>query len=529
MSKITDYLRQHLAGEVRDDAVAQTYFSEDDGIFTAPTTLAVYPRTTNDVRKVARFSWRLAERGTILPLTARGLGLNQTSSAIGGTIVAMPAHMARVLEFDPKLKLVRVQPGLTLTALNEAVATYGLKFFANDEDDLATVGGLLGANTISRKFAKYGSVNDWVDRVEVVLSNGEVIQTGRLSKRELSAKKGLQTMEGETYRSLDALIDENADQLNSLGDNLPFAINKVKSPDGSFDLTPLFIGSEGALGVITQVILRLDRTTDDTVFMAAALHGQNLADLTGNIMALEPSELSFIDGETLNLLEQKVGDTSWKKFANELPSALVFVEFDDKKSGKKAKKLTKILENAGIDDVKIATDFEDQEVLRSTRDSVKALTNFNERGVVAPAIGTDLLVQTSRIPEFVEKLRAIFAKHHLDGGVWGDLASGKITAQPLLNPANLGQKQSLIKLIPDLRAAANDYSAPATNQIVNGRLGALFVGNLYDKNALKIFADVKTTFDPFGILNPGVKFGLTDEELLRSIKRDFTHDRFLEF
>lgn len=529
MSKITDYLRQRLAGEVRDDAAAQAYFSEDGGIFAATTLLAVYPRTTNDVRKAVRFSWRLAERGTTLPLVARGFGRNQVSSAVGGTAVIMPSHMSRVLEFDPKLKLVRVQPGLTLAALNEAVATYGLKFFANDDDDFATVGGLLGANTVSRKFAKYGSVNDWVDRVEVVLSNGEVIQTGRLSKRELSVKKGLQTMEGEIYRSLDALIDENSDRLNNLGDNLPFAINKVKLPDGSFDLTPLFIGSEGTLGIITQVILRVEHMTNGMVFVAAALHGQNLSELAEKVTALEPSELSFVDGETLGLLEQKVGDTSWKKFSDNLPSAMIFVEFDDKKSSKKAKKMARILEDFGIEDVKMASEFEDQESLRSMRDSVRAVANFNERGVVAPSIGMDLLVQPSRIPEFVEKIRAIFAKHHLDGGIWGDLASGRITAQPLLNPVNLGQKQSLIKLIPDLRAAANDYSAPATNQIANGRLGSLFISDLYDKDALKIFADVKTTFDPFGILNPGVKFGLDNEELLRSIKRDFTHDRFLEF
>jgi FAD/FMN-containing dehydrogenase len=263
--------------------------------------------------------------------------------------------------------------------------------------------------------------------------------------------------------------------------------------------------------------------------VSAALHGQNLSELAEKVTALEPSELSFVDGETLGLLEQKVGDTSWKKFSDNLPSAMIFVEFDDKKSSKKTKKMARILEDFGIEDVKMASEFEDQESLRSMRDSVRAVANFNERGVVAPSIGTDLLVQPSRIPEFVEKIRAIFAKHHLDGGIWGDLASGRITAQPLLNPVNLGQKQSLIKLIPDLRAAANDYSAPATNQIANGRLGSLFISDLYDKDALKIFTDVKTTFDPFGILNPGVKFGLDNEELLRSIKRDFTHDRFLEF
>ncbi|MFZ2560015.1 MAG: FAD-binding oxidoreductase [Candidatus Nanoperiomorbaceae bacterium] len=527
MSKITSYLRQHLAGEVRDDASTRNYFSSDEGIFTAPSLFTIYPRTTNDVRKSARFAWRMAERGAILPLVARGLGLNRVSAAVGDVTLALPAHMARILEFDPKLKLIRVQPGLTLAALNEAAATYGLKFRVSDDNNLATIGGLLGSNAPSRTVTRYGAIGDQVDRVEVVLSNGEVIQTGRLNKRELSAKKGLQTMEGEIYRAVDALIDENADRVADLGDNLPFALNRVKTTD-DFDLTPLFIGSEGTLGVITQVILRLDRVSNDSVFIATALHEQSLADVADQLSTFEPSELSFITGGTLNLLE-RLGDASWHQLTDSRPSALVFAEFDDHKSAKKAKKALKALTSLGVDDVKLASDFEDQATLRSMRDSPITLTNFNEHGVVAPAIGADLRVQPSRLPEFIEKVQTLFAKAHIEGGVWGDLSAGVVNAQPLLNPTNFGQKQAMIKLITELRLAANDFSAPEINQTVNGRLGSIFISELYDKDALKLFADVKIIFDPFGILNPGVKFGLTNNELANSIKSDLTHDRFLEF
>ena len=528
MSKITDYLRQHLAGEVKDDSTTLNYFSTDNGIFTDRPLLAIYPRTTNDVRKSARFSWRLAERGTVLPLTVRGYGQNGNSSSIGGATVVMPEHMSRILELDTKMKLVRVQPGISLKTLNEAVATHGLVFPPSDIDNFSTVGGMIGANGFSRKFAKYGSVGEWIDRLEVVLANGEVIQTGRISRKDLSAKKGLQNMEGEIYRAIDALIDDNQETISGLGVNLPYAINEVKSEDGSFDLTPLFVGSDGSLGVITQVILKLEQVPEETVFCVAALNGQDMNELSAKIISLEPDEFSFIDGETLELLEKKIGDTSWKKFADITPDTLLFIDFDDRKSEKKLKKLNKIMDEFGVENFVSSTDFEEQESFKSVRESVKSLRNYDFRGVQAPVIGEGILVQTSRLPIFIQKIRAILAKHHLEGGIWGEVESGIVNIQPMLNPANLGQKQSMSKLITEFRELADEFSELGVNQVVSGRLGSMFVGGIYDRDALKIFADLKTIFDPFGILNPGVKFGLTADQLSRSLRTDFSPTRFIE-
>src|ERR1700761_2842586 len=113
MSKVAHYLQEHLAGEVMTSTDARRYFATDKSIFQLAPALVVYPRNENDVRKAARFSWQLAERGRIIPITARGSGTDQTGAALGsGVVLAFPAHMNRVLELDTKSGMVTVEPGI---------------------------------------------------------------------------------------------------------------------------------------------------------------------------------------------------------------------------------------------------------------------------------------------------------------------------------------------------------------------------------------------------------------------------------
>jgi len=530
MSKISDYLRQHLAGEVATDATTRQAMSHDGSILEVAPQLVVYPRTTNDVRKVMRFSWRLAERGQVLPITARGGGTSPTGAAIGsGVMLSFPAHMAHILELDVKSRLVRAQPGINFAALQEAMATQGLFVPVFPPDfKAATLGGALASDVSGFKSVKYGKLRDWTDRLEVVLANGEIIQTEKLSSRALSSKKGLQTMEGEVYRAVDALIDENAELIDGLDNEATFALNQVKKKD-SFDLTPLLVGSEGTLGVITQAIVRLAPNSEDVGLIAAALTPeQNLADLTEQLMALDPSELEFIDGATLKLIEEKGGGASWNTVSKTRPATLIFIEFDDKQRERKVKKAAKILAAAGIVDAEIAEEFEDQETLRSIHHSVAFLTNYADNGTAALPLASTIVVESGRVAELVQGAKGVLQHNHIEGGVWGSLGSGTVTVMPLLNLANLGQRQAVFKFMNEMRELAKSLGGSILHESGGGRLGAPFVNNTYGPQLAKVFDDLKKIFDPYNMLNPGVKVGLTQENLVAIMRKDYDRARFSE-
>ena len=198
MSKIGAYLQEHISGEVSLSRGVRESLSRDGSILKVKPEMAIYPKNTNDVRKVTRFSWQLAERGHVLPITARGAGSDLTGAAIGpGIVLSFPAHMNHLFEYEPKQRLVRVQPGVSVGVLTAALALQGVRIPALASAPAhATIGGAIANNARSYLSGQYGSMNEWVDRLEVVLSNGEVIQTGRISKRELSRKIGLGTLEG---------------------------------------------------------------------------------------------------------------------------------------------------------------------------------------------------------------------------------------------------------------------------------------------------------------------------------------------
>ena len=275
MSKVAHYLQEHLIGEVIYSSDVRAYFATDASIFRLTPSVVVYPRNESDVRKIARFSWQLAERGRVLPLTARGSGTDQGGAAIGGgAILAFPAHMNRILELDSKSGNVTIEPGINFGKLQQALQTHG-RFLPPYPSSMeySTVGGALANNASGEKSVKYGDMRAFTKSLRVVLANGEVIETSRLSKRELNKKLGLSTFEGEIYRALDTLLEENKSLLDKVNLNVTkntsgYDLWDVMHKDGSFDLTPLFVGSQGTLGVITEAVLETEIHSPEVTILA---------------------------------------------------------------------------------------------------------------------------------------------------------------------------------------------------------------------------------------------------------------------
>ena len=133
MSKVASYLQEHILGQVSTDPAVLSSMSHDASVLEIKPEMVVFPRTTNDIRKVARFCYQLAEKGHVLPITTRGLGSDQTGAAIGkGIILSTPAHMNTIYEYEPKQKLVRVQPGVNFGALNDALRLHGVSIASID-------------------------------------------------------------------------------------------------------------------------------------------------------------------------------------------------------------------------------------------------------------------------------------------------------------------------------------------------------------------------------------------------------------
>ncbi len=535
MNKIAAYLQSHLSGEVLDNASVRNYFSTDASVLEVRPSLVVYPRSANDVRKVARFSWQLAEKGHILPITARGSGTDQTGAAIGsGIVMVFPAHLNKILELDTQQKLVRVQPGVNFHSLQETLYTHGLFLPPYPASyKYSTVGGAIANNTAGEKYLKYGSMTKWVDKLEVVLANGELIQTGRLSRREVEKKKGLTTLEGELYRTIDGIksehdgtLSEYYGKLQTDKDGIGYDLRDIRRKDGSIDLTALFVGSQGTLGIITEAILKLAAYEPRNSLVVASLSEIDSAiDAIGALAKLQPSSLEMIDSNLIKFAIKEQDYTFPEDLVpkDSVPAAVLFVEFDDHERlrHKKAKKARRLL--SGLTDrIVESDDIDEQEKLWALRHSAAAVINYNHGSKAALPIIEDASVPQAKIHEFIDTIYKLFDKHHLAVAVWGHAGDANLHVHPLLDLAKLSDRQKVFKLMDDYYRAIVNMGGSIAAENNDGRLRAPFVKLQVGDDMLAVFKMLKKGFDPHGILNPGVKLGTDAKQLVDMLRKEYS-------
>lgn len=536
MSKVASYLQSHLNGEVLDNAAARKYFSTDASVLEIKPSLIVYPRSTNDVRKVMRFTWQLAEKGHVLPVTARGSGTDQTGAALGkGIILVFPAHFNRILELDTQQKLVRLQPGVNFKSLQETLQTHGLFLPAFPASyRYSTVGGAIANNSAGEKSIKYGSMKQWVDKLEVVLANGELIQTGRLSRKQVERKKGLATMEGEIYRAVDGILNDNKDALDKYyqtlkvsRDNVGFNLRDLRQKDGSVDLTPLFVGSQGTLGVITEVILKVGTYSPNTSLVVAAFDSVATAvESLAGLRKLEPSILEMVDK---NLLDFALREQSYALPDNLVGEGLntaviLFIEFDnlsERLRRSKTRKAIRLLQTF-TDRYVEAHDPDEQEKLWTIRYSSATVVNYNHAGQVAVPVLEDVAVPHDKLQDLIESIYALADKHHLSLAIWGHAGEASLHTQPILDLSKTGDRQKILRLMDDYYRKVVDMGGSIAAEHNEGRIRGPFVLLQTGKEIAEIFEKLKNSFDPHNVLNPGVKTGTDSTQVVAMLRDNYS-------
>lgn len=518
MSKIASYLQEHLRGEVLSGDQVRQYFSRDASVLTLKPEMVAYPFNTSDVRKIARFAWQLAEKGHRLPLTARGGGTDSTGAAISkGAILSFPAHMNKILEVDTKQRLARVQPGVSLKTFQESMQTHGLCLpFIAKPSVIETIGGAVANNAAGRHSLKYGSMRYWVEQLEVVLANGEVIQTGRITKRELSKKQGLSTLEGEIYRQVDGLITENQELINEktasslVNSNAGYSLAEVKRKDGSFDLTPLMVGSQGTLGVITEMIIKLAPYTPQTELIAvSASSPADARDILEMLRSVEPGSIEMLDSTAISFAAKYQNVQFKDLLADEkIPAALFFIEFDggtERVRRRDAKRVEKALGNAGHMVVR-SEGFDDQEKMWQVYDSAVTALSQSERDAHLPLpLIDDATIPTDQIEKYLQAVGALGRKYHTTWAVWGQAGEGRFRIMPQLDMRRISDRQKILKMVDEYSTVVAHIGGSIASASGEGRLGAPFAAREYGEELAGVYAGVQEAFDPQQTLNPGVK------------------------
>lgn len=537
MNKVAHYLQEHLLGEVTTNSEVRRYFAFDKSILHLAPAIVAYPRTEEDIRKTANFCWQLAKRGQIIPITPRGAGTDTSGAAIGpGIMLVFPAHLNKILNLDVKKKTIAVEPGVTYDVLTQTLFSHQLFLPPQPNQTYATIGGGVANNSFGEKSVKYGPTKKYVRSLRVVLANGEVIETGPLNKRELSRKMGLTTFEGEIYRALDKLLEENQqiiqesrDRFTHIANSAGYNIFGVKSND-NFDLTPLIVGSQGTLAVISEATLAVENHNPQTTLCLASLPKlDSLAELLPQIKQLKPSVLDFINQPALQLIAS-LNPNELTDFPTDLNSAIhLIIEFDHQKSGQQKdalKKLDRLITSADGTLAASTNPSEQAEILK-IKQSPATIVNFTKGPAKAVPVAEAVAVPDNQVYEYLRRAYDTYHKVGLPPAAWGQIGSGIVRFQPLLDLAKVSDRQKLFKISDSLYSLAVKFGGSITAGAGDGRLRAPYLKLQYGESLLSIMQAVKKIFDPYGLLNPGVKTA-TPAEVKGLMRTDYSPGRHFE-
>lgn len=532
MSKIANYLNEHILGDVTVSQIKRLEHSHDNGILNVAPEIIVRPQTVNDIRKIARFSYQLSKKGFGIDVTAKGSGTTTNGSSLSdGIIVDMTAYMNKIPEFDGKQNLVRVQAGATIGELNSALKLQG-RFFPNEPilSHKYTLGGILSSGVYGPTVNPIDDIYPYIDTLEVVLSNGDVIQTSRISKRELNKKKGLQTLEGTLYRDIDNLISDNQELIDSEQfDEASFGgysnISRVKEKDGSFDLTPLMIGSEGSLGIISEMILKTDFYNTDTKTVVLGYENMNdFRDIFEEIEDLNPSVLIAVDDKAIETVVDKGFKLQFMDEKENLDkyNGLIYCVFDSFSERNRKRKIKKVIKLATkkYPATKIfeANSEKESEDIKSFESLVYQLDQATKLGSTISDLFKGVYIKPDKFDEFKSSLDAFVKKT----GIFMPYTRYKFDTYdffPEILTKTSRNKQELLQIFNGFYEIVKKHDGIPFKNASEGRVGIVIARKNESEEILSMYDDIKKIFDSENIMNRDVKQDVDLKELVSHFKR----------
>lgn len=306
----------------------------------------------------------------------------------------------------------------------------------------------------------------------------------------------------------------------------------VQHSDGSFDLTPLMVGSQGTLGIVTEITLETELHNPETTLLVAAF--DELQHLQSAVLELRdaadmPSAIELVDGNLLTLVSA-ISPNQLKGIIDQpYPKFVVLVEYDSggRLQKKATKKAAKIL-NKYASNVQVETDFEKQEVLWKIRQASATAAAHATGSVKALPIVEDGVVPVDKLQEYITGMYKIFERTHLQPAIWGHIGSGNLHMRPYLDLSQLGDRQKAFKIMDDYYALIIELGGTVSGEHGDGRLRAPYLEKMYGKEVYELFQKVKKIFDPYGTLNPGVKMGTSSDDLKALLRHEYSISHLYE-
>ncbi|MGA3150113.1 MAG: FAD-binding oxidoreductase [Candidatus Saccharimonadales bacterium] len=549
-----DFLRvlreKAFEGDIDSTEEARQAYSHDASLFELVPQLVVYPKNQQDLQRLVESVSQCREKLPGLSLTARGAATDMSGGAINDSVlVDFGRYFTNITEVADQS--AHVQPGVLYRDLEKQTLAHNNALLPSfpASRELASVGGMVANNAGGEKSLEFGKTENFVTELSVVLVDGKAYALKALTKAELDVKRKQANFEGEIYREMFNLLDSNYDEIklakpqvskNSTGYNLWDVWNRTS---GTFDLTKLFVGSQGTLGLVSDIRFRLIHDKPHSgvlvVFMKSL---DQLGEIINAVAATHPASFEAFDNYTLELsikffpyFRKTLGWGGLFKLGLQLlpdafllfrgiPKMVLLVEYTGETPEEVKAKVHAM--HKGLEAFKLEAMEEDSTEAKAWKFRIMRRESFNllrkkvKDKHTAPFID-DLVVPPAHLVEFLPQLRAIIKKYNLMATIAGHMGDGNFHVIPLMKIEEPSERAKLEPAMKEVNDLVLSYKGSLSGEHNDGMIRGPWLEAMYGKSVFDLFIRTKGIFDPNNIFNPHKKTDATWDFSMSHIREKF--------
>ena len=523
IQKIAKEIQGQVKGKVLFDEFSRGRYSTDSSLYQIKPVGAVLPVDTNDVLQIMEYSQKHH-----IPLLARGGGSSQCGQTVGESIVLdYSKHQNKILEFNKEEKTVWVEPGIVLDQLNAYLKPHGLWYPVDvSTSSRATIGGMTGNNSCGSRSLYYGNMVNNVLAVEAILDDGTIHTFEDINKNYLEITND----QNRQYQIIKKFLDIKEKTKEEIDLHFPITQRRVGgynidliNPNG-FNTSNILVGSEGTLSLFKKIKLKLWEIPKQKVLGVCFFQKFNEAmALTKEMVKLKPTTVELLDKNLIDLAKAiplYAGEIN--KYIKGDPEAVLMVEFIDEDldlARQKLKDLESLVKTDNADNHFAAHEnLQDQKAIFEIRKAGLNILMSMKGDKKAVAFIEDCAVTLEHLDDYTSKLKEIFRKYNTSGMFYAHASVGTLHVRPVLNMKTEEDVKNMKSIAEEAFALVKQYKGSHSGEHGDGIVRSEFHEMMFGKKIVSAFEEIKDTFDPKGLLNPGKivrPFKSDDRSLMR--------------
>lgn len=542
-------LKKSIKGDVDATDETREFYSHDASLFELQPQVVVFPKDAEDVQAIVQFVAEHKKDVPNLSVTARSRGTDMSGAAINDSII-MDTSRYMTAATNVSAESATVQPGMMYKDFEVETLKHGsiLPSYPASRE-LAGLGGIVNNNSGGEKSLEFGKTDKYVTNLKMVLSDGNLYEVKPLTREELNAKIAKDTFEGRLYRDTYELLDKHYDEIKAAApkvskDSTGYHLwNVWDRESGIFDLTKLFVGAQGTLGLMTEATLNLVPKPSHSGTLVCYLKGiDNLGELIPAVLKEKPATFECFDDNTLWLsfkfifaFIKRLGFISWMMMCLQLipdglallrgvPKLIMLIEFTGNTEEEVKARIHTARKN--LEKFNFTYMEEDGNEAKSRkfwlmrRESFNLLRSKVKEKHTAPFID-DLIVPPARLSEFLPQLQAIIKKYKLLATIAGHLGDGNFHVIPLMKIEDPNERAKLEPAMKEVNTLVIKYGGSVSGEHNDGMIRGPWLEQMYSPNVLGYMREVKDLYDPLNIFNPHKKTDATWEYSFAHIRQHF--------